>query len=259
MEEQKTILWWRILSGLATVNICLWVTGAFTVEVTGPYIKWQLFFSGTFTAVCAFRSYFPRICLERYCLFDRPASSIILGRSAATIAEVSFAFQVGLMIHEMGTTTGISWLQNLLIPIVFLLTVAQFFCWLSVLSLNHLGHAIEESLWAFTFLIVGVSLFFSLAHLDGNWFAMALGGSMACALYVLFMLLVDIPMYISRWKEGLGSKNQKMGLKEGWNDALRRRVPTRDWKIWKPEAAWLTGYFTIAVWISLAITFLPRG
>jgi len=39
--------------------------------------------------VCAYRSILPRIDLERYCLFDTPWSNVVLGRSAATIAEVS--------------------------------------------------------------------------------------------------------------------------------------------------------------------------
>jgi hypothetical protein len=41
-------------------------------------------------------------------------------------------------------------------------------------------------------------------------------------------------------------------------DALYRREVTRDWKIWKPEVAWLTGYFTLAVWLSLGMVHLPR-
>ena len=28
---------------------------------------------------------------------------------------------------------------------------------------------------------------------------------------------------------------------------------------WKPEVAWLTGYFTVAVWISLIMVYLPRS
>ena len=124
LEENKTMLWWRILSGFATFNIILWVILLVTVDSSKPYIWWQLIFSGIFTFVCAFRSYFPRICLERYCLFDSFFSSIVLGRALATIAEVSFAFQVALLVHEMGAATGILWVQNLFFPIILLLTIA---------------------------------------------------------------------------------------------------------------------------------------
>ena len=53
-------------------------------------------------------------------------------------------------------------------------------------------------------------------------------------------------------------KNEKrLGFKEGFTDALNRRVVTRDWKIWKPEVAWLTGYFSLAVWVSMGLMVLP--
>ena len=39
---------------------------------------------------------------------------------------------------------------------------------------------------------------------------------------------------------------------------LHRRVVTQDWAIWKPEVAWLTGYFSVAVWVSMGLMVLPR-
>ena len=258
LEENKTMLWWRILSGFATFNIILWVILLFTVDSSKPYIWWQLIFSGIFTFVCGFRSYFPRICLERYCLFDSFFSSIVLGRSLATIAEVSFAFQVALLVHEMGAATGILWVQNLFFPIILLLTIAQVFCWASVFTLNHLGHAIEESIWAFTFALVGVSMAFCLHRLDGLWYNVVLSGTVACSLYVLFMVIVDIPMYVKRLKKGKLNGDHSMDLWNGLKDALTRRVATRDWKIWKPEVAWLSGYFTFGVWVSLLMVYLER-
>ena len=259
VEEHKTMLWWRTLSGFATLNIMIWIVLLFTVDSSKPYIWWQLIFSGIFTFVCAFRSYFPRICLERYCLFDSFFSSIVLGRSLATIAEVSFAFQVALMVHEMGAATGILWVQNLFFPIILLLTLAQIFCWASVFTLNHLGHAIEESIWTFTFTLVGVSMAFCLHKLEGLWYTVVLIGTIACSLYVLFMVIVDIPMYVRRLKEGKLKSDQSMDLWTGFKDALIRRVPTRDWNTWRPEVAWLSGYFTFGVWISLLMVYLERA
>ena len=93
-EEHKTILWWRILSALAIFNLILWGITAATVSTDAPYVTWHLMLSGVYTAVCAFRSFLPRIDLERYCLVDSMASSMVAGRSAATVAEISFAIQI---------------------------------------------------------------------------------------------------------------------------------------------------------------------
>ena len=112
MQEHKTILWWRMLSSLAGINICLWVWVALTVEVQSVYVFWQLVLSGVFTGVCAFRSFFPRIDLERYCLVDSFISSMVVGRSAATVAEISFASQIALLMYEVGASTGVFWVQN---------------------------------------------------------------------------------------------------------------------------------------------------
>ena len=72
------------------------------------------------------------------------------------------------------------------------------------------------------------------------------------------MIIVDVPMYVHRWREGKAKNEKKMWVSEGFMDALNRRVVTRDWAVWKPEVAWLTGYFSGAVWISIAMAHLPR-
>ena len=107
MDEHKTVLWWRTLSALAVINILLWMTVASTVNIDAPYVRWHLILSGIYTAVCAFRSMLPRIDLERYCLVDSMASSMVVGRSAATVAEVSFACQIALLLHEVGGSAGV--------------------------------------------------------------------------------------------------------------------------------------------------------
>jgi len=257
LEEQKTLLWWKILCAIATINILAWCVMAYSTEWTSNYTRWQVLFSGIFTAVCAFRSYRPRISLERYCLVDSYASSMAVGRSAATVAEVSFAIQVALMLHEFGGVSQVPWLQTLSIPVVVLLSVAQVFCWGGVLTRNHLWHAIEESLWAVTFAVVGVALLLTTSHATDQWIWITRSGVVFCFFYVLFMVVVDVPMYFKRWRSG-EYDDQRLSLSAGWSDALHRRVCTRDWKIWKPEVAWLTGYFSIAVWISLAMAGLVR-
>lgn len=258
MNEQKTVLWWRLLSALAAGNLLLWLATAALVDAADPYTGWHLRLAGLYTAVCAFRSFVPRIDLERYCLLDSWVSSMALGRSAATVAEICFAVQVALVIHEFGGNAGLPWMQSLAPVIVVLLTVAQGFCWSSVITLSHLGHAIEESLWAITFTGVGISLGVAAPLLDGVWSTVGYAGAAFCAGYVVFMATVDVPMYVRRWRASLAAGERRLGFAEGLADAIGRRVVTRDWVIWKPEVAWLTGYFTGAVWLSLAMVWLPR-
>ena len=257
-EDHKTILWWRLLSALAIFNLVLWGITATHVSADAPYVRWHILLSGIYTAVCAFRSFIPRIDLERYCIVDSPVSSMVAGRSAATIAEISFAIQIGLLMHEMGGAAGIAWVQALTIPVIIMLTIAQILCWFGLITLNHVGHAIEESLWAITFATVGVAMATCAPNLEGTWQSVAYAGTFLCSGYVLFMVTVDVPMYLKRWREGLAHGETKLGLVEGFQDALTRRIVTRDWAIWKPEVAWLTGYFSAAVWVSIALAHLPR-
>lgn len=258
MEENKTQRWWSALRGIAAFNLLVWCVLAYTVDLSSHYARWQLGFCGIFTVVCAFRSFRPRIDLERYCIVDSYTSSIVAGRSAATVAEISFACQVAMMLHELGASdTQLAWLQTLAVPVVVLLTIAQGFCWFSVLTKNHLGHAIEESLWAFAFAMVGLAMLWSAPLSTDHWVWITRSGVVLSAMYVLFMVTVDVPMYLRRWRSGEHT-DERLSLAVGWSDALHRRVVTLDWKIWKPEVAWLTGYFSLAVWISMGMVGLPR-
>lgn len=239
------------------MNIVLWVVWASKyADLTSDYTRWHLVLSGIFTAVCAFRSFWPRIDLERFCIVDSYASSMVFGRTAATIAEISFATQVALMVDEYGTSLNVE-MQPLSYATVALLTTAQVFCWFGVLTCNHLWHAIEESLWALTFAMVGGTLFWNRNDASGLWITVSNVGWVVCLLYVAFMVIVDVPMYLSRWWSG-EHDGGRLGFGRGFSDALHRRVPTLDWKVWKPEVAWLTGYFWLAVWFSVGMAALPR-
>ena len=59
-----------------------------------------------YVGVCGFRSPFPRVDLERRCLWDTWLSAILLGRTAATMAEVCFALQCALFVQRLSEITG---------------------------------------------------------------------------------------------------------------------------------------------------------
>jgi len=219
-------------------------------------LSWHVALSGVYVAVCAFRSWRPRVDLERYCLVDSPLSSMFLGRSAATVAEVCFAVQVALSLHQVGVIAQVPWIVTASYTVVPPLVLAQAFCWYSVITLDHLGQAIEQSLWTATMGMVGVSLAVAAGHLDGGLFWVASGGAGLVACFVAFMAFIDVPRYVRKWRRDRRKGQPYLSLRDGLKDARRRRITTTEWAAWRPGVAWLTGYFSLAVWVSLSLVHL---
>ena len=257
-DEHKTQLWWATLSAIGLFNIALWLYTASSVDTSNDYTWWHLRLSGIYVVVCAYRSFLPRIDLERTTMVDHQISSVVFGRSGATIAEISFGAQVGLALHELGAFTDIGLLQTLAPVVTAALVIAQGFCWYGLVTLNHLGHAIEESIWGVSFAVVALLLGLAAPATSGALQMLLVGTIVGCLGYVVFMFRVDVPMYLARWRHGQATGETYMSITEGFADAWRRRVPTRSWAVWQPEVAWLTGYFSFAVWSSLVLVWLPR-
>ena len=58
-------MWWRALSVLGIANVCLWLAIWQFSPISDPYHSAQLALSGVYVLVCAYRSVFPRVDLER--------------------------------------------------------------------------------------------------------------------------------------------------------------------------------------------------
>src|SRR5262249_58400558 len=71
--------------------------------------------------------------------------------------------------------------------------------------------------------------------------------------YVVFMGTVDVPMYFGRWQEDVASGKQLLGLFSGLHDLGTRWVVTHDIAQWRDEIAWMSLYFSVAVWSSLGL------
>jgi hypothetical protein len=255
-EGRKVWTWWVCLRVIAVFNILLWAVTCLPLAGGSALLSWHVALSGVYVAVCAFRSWLPRVDLERYCLVDSPLSSISLGRSAATVAEVCFAVQVALGLHQVGVIAQVPWIVAVSYVVVPPLVLAQAFCWYSVITLDHLGQAIEQSLWTATMAIVGLSLAVAAGHLHGGMFWVAAGGAGVAAGFVAFMTLVDVPKYVRKWRRDRRQAKAYLSLREGLKDVRCRRVATTEWVAWRAEVAWLTGYFSLAVWISLSLVHL---
>jgi hypothetical protein len=255
--DKPILWWWSFLFLVSAGNLVLWVVIAREVHaLSDAYVATQLVLSGIFAAACAFRSILPRVDLERQCLWNSPLSSIFVGRSVATVAELCFAAQCALLITKLSALTGSALLQAVGWSIVPLIVLAQLCCWYAVISLNHLGHAIEEILWSVLAFLVALSLGLTLGQMPAGIKILSWVGMVACAGAALLMLAVDVPMYFVRWRHARRSGVRYLSLVEGLRDALQRRRVAHRWSEWRSEVPWMSLYFSVGVWLSLCFVFV---
>ncbi len=252
--------WWGLLSLVSGVNIAVWYVlyRQLHQAPTGPLgntfgIQLMLLLCAAYVFGCAFRSFLPRADVQRICLFDTWLSSVFVGRSVATVAEIAFAAQWAIILHQLGTMTGADTTVNAAWAIVPLIVVAECFSWHAVLTRNYLGNAIENSIWAVAFFIVGVGLCRLLPEFDGAVPVVLAISIIGIAAYLAFLMTVDVPMYLNRWRAETGDGSTLLTHLEGLRDVRTRWVVTHDLAEWKDEIAWMSLYFSLAVWSSLAL------
>src|SRR5579863_4852625 len=178
--------WWGVLTLVSSVNIVAWLllyrqlhetsgfdaVRAVKIRIAGrlpinevhhtgssghaPGLEFMLMLSAAYVFGCAFRSFLPRADVQRICLFDTWLSSVAVGRSVATVAEVCFAGQWAMILLQLGTMAGAPTAVNAAWAILPLIVVAECFSWYAVVTTNYLGNAIENSIWAVAFFITGI-------------------------------------------------------------------------------------------------------
>jgi hypothetical protein len=252
--------WWGLLTAVSALNIAIWFVLYRQLHETPagglggtPGIELMLLLCAGYVFGCAFRSLLPRADVQRICLFDTWLSSVMVGRSVATVAELCFAAQWAMMLHQLGTVTGADTTLNAAWVIVPLILIAECFSWHAVLTTNYLGNAIENSIWAVAFFIVGIGLCRLLPEFDGAARAILVVAIAGIVAYLAFLMTVDVPMYLTRWRTGGADGNRHLSPLEGLRDVSTRWVVTHDLAEWKDEIAWMSLYFSIAVWASLAL------
>lgn len=255
--DARVLWWWRVLCAVAVLNVLLWLALWQFGAGHGTHADLQLVLSGVYVAVCAYRSVLPRVDLERLVVVDTRLSSIFLGRSAATVAEICFALQLGLLVHSLGGHAGLPGVQQAAWVLPVFMVVAQAFCWHSVLTLNHVTQAVESMLWAAGFAWMAALLAVIAVDSAGWVRALAVFGLVASLAFVTYVLTVDAPMYWRRYRQGRARGQAYMPLRHGVRDAWQRRQPSGSWAAWKADALWLTPYFSVGVWASLAIVMVP--
>jgi len=250
--------WWGVLTFVSALNITAWFLlyrqllerpAASLASTSGI----MLILCAGYVFGCAFRSFLPRADVQRICLFDTWLSSVVLGRTIATVAEVCFAVQWAIILHQLGKMSGTEITLTAVWLIVPLILIAECFSWYAVLTTNFLGNAIENSIWAGAFFLVAIDLGRLLPEFDGPIFVVLVFAIVGIAGYLTFLMNIDVPMYLSRWRAQVANGSKLLSPLEGLRDVRTRWVVTRDLNDWKDEIAWMSLYFSVAVWASLAL------
>jgi hypothetical protein len=251
--------WWGLLTLVSGVNIAVWFllyrylgeqqNGLVSTSGTGL----MLLLCAAYVFGCAFRSLLPRADVQRICLFDTWLSSVVIGRTVATVAEICFAAQWAIILHQLGTMTGADITVNAAWIIMPLILIAEGFSWYAVLTTNYRGNAIENSLWAVAFFIVAIGLCRLIPEFHGPVRVILAVAIVGIAAYLAFLMTIDVPMYLNRWRAKVGDGSGLVHPLDGLRDVSTRWIVTHDLAEWKDEIAWMTLYFSAAVWASLAL------
>jgi hypothetical protein len=178
---------------------------------------------------------------------------VMVGRSVATVAELCFAAQWAIVLHELGKISRSDTTKNIAAMIVPLIALAECCSWYAVISTNFLGNVLENSIWTTAFVLIGVALLRLMLSFHGPARLAIAAAAAGVACYVLFMSAVDVPMYFERWQADLANGKPLLGLFSGLYDLATRWVVTHRFTPWQGEIAWMSLYFSVAVWTSLML------
>ena len=255
------VAWWLFLCGAATVNIVAWSLTANTVARRQHGIpvdalarcKIQLALSGLYVLGCAFRSVLPVYDIPRLCLFDTFFSSVMVGRSVATVAELAFAAQWAVMLHATAESTSSATARIVSKLIMPMIITAEICSWTAVLTTSNLGHIFENSLWGAAGALGVVAIAAIIPKCAAVRRRAMAAWCVAGALYVAFMFSFDVPTYAARWSADQAAGKHYLTIAEGLQDVAHRRVVSHRWDDWKTEVVWMSLYFSAAVWISISL------
>jgi hypothetical protein len=252
--------WWGSLTLVSGANVAVWFVlyHQFREQPAGTLgsasgTGSMLLLCAAYVFGCAFRSVLPRADVQRICLVDSWLSSVLVGRSVATVAEVCFVAQWAIILEQLGGMSGAETTLNAARVIVPLIIIAEICSWYAVVTTNYLGNAIENSIWAIAFFVVGIGLCRLLPEFNGPVRLLLAVAIFGIAGYLAFLIVIDVPMYLNRWRTERSNGGRLLRPLEGLRDVTTRWVVTHDLAHWKEEIAWMSLYFSTAVWASLAL------
>jgi len=260
------MLWWTCLSCIFIFNLFLLAfsykvyrrkKGGMSPELI-KFRNWQFYLATIYTFGCGFRSILPRGDIRRIVLVDHWISAIAIGRTVATIAELSFILQLSLMLYEGGKYSGNKTIQQLAKLPFPLIIIAEVFSWYACTTTNYIGTVIEESLWAVSASIILVGLLMARKHYIKRQLNFIKAASIGCLAYVVYMVMVDVPQYYHGWIAGRSEGKIYSTLSDGFREVATQWTFTRAHADWQYEFVWMTLYFSLAVWLSIYLMNAPH-
>lgn len=260
-----TLVWWTLLCCVGLVNVLAWGASAAVAHrrsrgvhpLTRQAVRWQMLLSAGYVLGCAYRSAFPVYDVGRQVIVDSWLSSVVVGRSVATVAELCFAAQWALLMHGLARASGDRMGQRVAWMVMPMILTAELCSWHAVLTTSNAGHVVEESLWA----LCASAMVLALAGVWRRCQAELRPAVAAAALfgvaYVAYMVQVDVPMYWARWLAEADHHRPVLTLAQGLADASGRWVVSHRWSDWQSEVVWMSMYFSVAVWMSISLIHLP--
>ena len=256
---------WR--SGLclvAAINVLAWFLAAAALKKarTGASVesyagrRLQLVFCAAYVFGCAFRSVLPVFDIPRLVLTDSWVSSVAVGRSVATVAELCFAVQWALFLVQSARVTGSRFVRGASLAVVPMIAVAEGCSWYAVLTTDNIGHVAENSLWGLTAALVLCCMTVTRADWKPERRRMLLTWCITGAAYVAFIFSADVPSYWLRWITDEEGGRHYLTIAQGLHDVSSRWVVSYRWEDWRSEVTWMSLYFSVGVWVSISLTYV---
>ena len=253
-------IWWSFLILVSVGNIALLLRLHFRFRRTSLRKRASalateplLLLGAAYVIGCAFRSILPRADVQRICLFDTWLSSVFVGRSVATVAELCFIIQWAIVLRALAQAANADTARNIAKTIVAVVALAEACSWYAVITTNYLGNVLENSLWTVAFVLIAIAVLDLLNRYRGavKFSANRRGGRYRRLrrLHVHRRRADDF----ARWQADLAAGRQFFGLFSGLHDVATRWVVTHDAARWDGEIIWMSLYFSAAVWTSLLL------
>jgi len=264
--------WYLTMVAITVFNAVWYLRTLRKLSGSSVYNRSMRIFGGFFVLGCGFRAVLPRIDVERVCFFPGVLSSTIIGRSFATVAELSFMWQMCYFLYTVASDLQRCNPVSKLFPIVRLMCVviaavnpvAQTFCWLGITTTYQKWHVYEQSIWTCSVaLLCASSVVFVRQHFPPSASAshvrrLLILFCLGAPFFLIFMIFNDIPMYYNRWLQNEHDGVTYYNVTQGLADATACKVITRRFVDWKEDMPWITGYFSVCVWISIVLSQAPR-
>jgi len=254
VRSRGVVCWHALLRAIAVLNVVLWSLAAVAVTGAGAG-HLQLLLSAGYVLGCAFRCVLPVYDIPRLVLVNSRLSSVLVGRSVATVAELCFAAQWALLLHRTAAWTHSPFAQAASLAIVPLIVLAELCSWHAVLTTSQRGHMFENSIWGLSATLVVASILVIGPHRLADQYPPLIAWCVGGAVYAAFIFFFDVPMYRSRWLADQSNGRQYLSIGQGLVDICRRWIVSHRWEDWKDEVLWMSAYFSLGVWSSISLIY----